>query len=73
MNLLDFIFNRNPPVKARVPREPVNYRFRARHDFFSDETRSQYCKDAVYSVRHGNEKLDLLAKQWHAENKIELL
>lgn len=73
MSLLSRFFSRPEPIRARVPREPVRYRFRAREDFFSDEVRSQYCKGDVYSVRAGNDRLDRLCKQWQNEGKVEIV
>lgn len=59
-----------PDVVSKIPTAPVRYRFRCIRDFWSKELKSQYVEGGVYSVREGNDKLDLFVKQWVAAGKV---
>lgn len=71
-SLLDRLLGRPERIVARAPTEAVVYSFRAKVDFFSDETRSQYCSGSIYRVREGNSKLHALVQQWIADGKVEI-
>lgn len=45
-------------------------RFVPLQDFFSEETKSQYCNGMFYSVRPSNTKLAALVEKWLAEGKV---
>lgn len=51
----------------------MSYRFRALVNFFSEETRSQYAAELIYTVADDNEKLDGLARQWADAGQVEIL
>ena len=59
-----------PGVVAVMPTAPVVYKFLCLKNFFSKEVNSQYVVNGVYSVRRGNERLDLLVKRWIGEGKV---
>ena len=59
-----------PDVVATIPNAPVRYQFRCVKDFFSKELKSQYVANGIYSVRQGNDRLDLFVKQWVREGKV---
>lgn len=48
-------------------------KFRAIQDFFSEETRSQYCEGLTYTVRTEDEVLAGLLQQWVKDGMIEVI
>ena len=57
-------------IFATAPTGKVLYRFQVLEDFYSKDFQSQYVKDAIYSVREGNLKLDAMVDAWIAASRV---